>query len=358
MKFFSSKKENIKEVPRRDVPIVTFQDQDLQVRIGLWSEVLRSKKAREMSNIDFYRYDNEKNGYNRLSIPKELLDDVAEEFGSILLGIGVPKNEQCHLDQFNMKDFSFRCHLKEADRDAKISLRWGDPIDDLARITFEDQNKTATYEYLNFNDERTNLLTLQHYTVKDNNHVYSRNYSHYQGYFSVSNGNYTLKIKIKKPEGLCEGYSEEPFILPNEDSLQQYLLSLPFPTDISEVYKKVREMIGNVTQYPGVAIEIVKGTDKDHLTVTDQILLEDGALHQFTMTKDGRTISLDGDGKWSYNSPKIAVDHEEDGSIRYQLKMDSYEELAENLLANHYDIVQEDVNNIQQYVKSLFANKN
>lgn len=53
MSFLSKKKE---EVEKPLQPKVVFKDGNLEARVGLWSEVLFSDKAKEITNINYYDY--------------------------------------------------------------------------------------------------------------------------------------------------------------------------------------------------------------------------------------------------------------------------------------------------------------
>ena len=353
MGLFTKKKEVIEE---EQVPDIRFPDVQSQVRIGLWSEVLTDKDAKQYTDENFYRYLEKGNGLNRIIIPQFQLNRVKREFGRILVMAGFPKDEVCIIDQFDKENFSFRAHFYRGDKDFNISLRWGDPIDELAQITIADEARSDTYEYLHYYDGRPSELTLYHYTLNNDKNSCYRYLSPDSALYRVADGEYVFTIEVERPESITEpGYSGYRFHLDKEKELEEYLLGLSFPFDISEVYKKVQQLsLGKVSIYPSVKFEVKKKLDEKNSVLTDQISLTKGKYNVFTMTKGDKTITIDKDNNWTYTSPQVSVENKNDGSIGYKLNTKSYQELERVLATNQFGPVSSEVQKVKSLSEELF----
>ncbi len=353
MSLFSKNKEITQE---ERVPDIIYPNLQSQVRIGVWSETLTDRKARQYTDENFYNLLNKKNELKRIVIPKELLERVNHEFGRILKMAGFPEDEICIIDQFNQDNFSFHTHFYKGNKDYTMSFRWGDPIDELAQITFSNDTRSDTYEYLHFNDDRPSELIPYHYTVKNGQTSCYRYLSPYSAPYQVSNGEYNFIIDVARPESITEpGYNGYRFHLKNETQLEEYLLGLSFPFDISEVYKKIQQIsLGKVSNYPSIKMEVKRKIDEKNSVITDQISLKDGKLNFFTMTKGDKTITIDKDNNWSYTSSKVSIENNNDGSIQYKLNTKSYQELEEALSCNQYESVNSEVQKVKILSEKLF----
>ena len=346
MSFLSKKKE---EVEKPLQPRVVFNDKLLEARVGLWSGVLFSNKTKKAPNINYYDYLDKFNIPRSVPIPSSLLKNIESEFSIILSKVGIDKTETCILDNLDIDTFSFNCHLFNAKRDVKISLRISDPD----YITIEDKDTTKTYEYFYYLDGRPSELTLDSFTIKNEETVFNRDLWVTKAYFTVTSGDYSLSIGVDKPD---REYCPNNYRLANEEQLQEYLLGISLPTDISELYKKVRDIsLGDVSDYPEISFQVKKlGNGDEEETLTDSIILKDGKMQSFTRTKDGRTVTLDKNDNWLFTSPKLSINSSNDGKINYSLSMNSYEELVANLLVNQFPNVNEEVFEVKQLVKTIF----
>lgn len=358
MGLFSKKKiEKIEEKEEENVPDVVFPDLQSQVRIGVWSEALTDRSARQYTDENFYNYLEKGNGLKRIVIPKFLLNRVKQEFGRILKMAGVPEDEVCIIDQFDKENFSCRVHFYRENKDYAMSFRWGDPIDNLAQITIADDKRSDTYEYLHYTDGTTpSELTPYHYTIKNGDTSCYRFLSAYSAPYRVSNGDYTFTIDVARPESITTpGYTGYRFHLNNEAQLEEYLLGLTFPFDISEVYKRVQQIsLGKVSAYPSIKLEVKKKVDEKNSITTDQISLSKGKLNVFTMTKGDRTITIDKDENWTFSSPKLSIQNYSDGAVGYSLNTKSYQELEKALAENQYENIHREVQKVKSLSEELF----
>lgn len=351
----SPKNEVITITKTSNLPTVIFENKELQVKVGQWAEMLTSKKVSHIPGLSIYTHLDADELIKSAVIPKELYDMIANEFGKILLKVGVQPDEICIISGHDKDNFSFNCHLKNSDKDKKISLRWGDPIDNLPEIIVQDESKEERYEYYPEYDNKPSNLLLRFQTLYRNNNSLFRYLYGYDTMFRLSDGSKKLQLDVTRPDYITEaGYDGYQYRLNNEEELQEYLLELSFPIDINEVYKIISEIsLDSIKDYP--EIKIVVKDEKGN--TTDEIKLHYGKLEKFTMTKNGKTVSIDNNGNWTVASPKVSINKSYDGKVNYILNMDSYEELIAYLDINQFTIANEEVSDAKQMIKTLFETK-
>lgn len=345
-----------------DVPKVVFEDLELQVTIGQWLGILSSQQGFGNADFTIYTHLSAEELMKKIDIPAEKFEKIGTKFGLLLKMAGIDSAETCTLNQFDKDNYSFNCHFNNNGNDANLSLRWGDMIDFGPELTINYQNESKTYDYWAETDEKPTRLNLQHYTIKNpenGNSCYSF-LSQYRTYLSLTNGEYSFSIEIDRPESIKDDvFSDYVFRLENEEELIQYLLGLTFPLEINEVYKKICEIsTSNVDEYPSFKIEAKKKLDEKNKKKTDMVSLNHGQLRRFIITKGGKTIAIDSDGNWSYNSPKLAVSQSDNGNINYSLNSIPNEELL--TVSNPYEQyskVSQEVEQVRKLIKTILKGK-
>lgn len=341
-----------------DIPNVVFEDLELQVTVGQWLGLLSSRQGTGNSSIMLYSHLSAAELMERTNIPAEKFDEINEKFGLLLKSAGIDTTETCTLDQFDKDKFSFNCHFSNEDMDAKISLRWGDFMDFGPEFTIDLPNITKTYDYCGEYEDRPARLSLRHYTISNPNNGNSchRYLSPYSSNFSLQNGDYTFSIEIDKPEGITHDlFSDYVFAIRNEEQLEQYLLGLSFPIAIDEVYKSICEISASpVSEYPKFKIEVEKKVDEKNSKTIDMVSLSHGKLKKFIITKNGRTIAIDGDGNWSYDTPRLAMSQSEKDGVNYRLNSIPSEELIlMDSPLDEYNKVSQEVDEIKVFTKTM-----
>ena len=344
-----------------DIPTVIFDDLELQVKVGQWAEMFTSKKVSKYPELSIYSYLDADELIKKVDIPQDLLDMISKEFGRILAQMGVDKDEVCTITNLNKKDFSFDCHFKNNNNNkvSRISLRWGDFMDNFPSITIQDERKQEKYDYIPKYEEKPSKLIKRTTTLyRGNNSLYRYLYG-YDTMFRLSNENQSLQLDVTRPDSITEhGYDGYQYRLNNEEELQNYLLDLAFPIDIAEVYNNISKIaLGPINDYPEIKIVAQKKIDEKNSITTDEIILNYGKLDKFTITKNGRTISIDKDGNWSFASPKVTINNSKDGKVDYRLNLDSYEELIKNIGVDQFSPASEEVAQVKQLTKTLFEVK-
>ena len=221
-------------------------------------------------------------------------------------------------------------------------------------LTFVDQDTSATYDHFYFRVGRESELNLRSYTINNGERAFKRELWGHAAYFTVASGDYILTITVKTPDSI--GYCFDMYRLNNESQLQEYLSNISLPTDISELYKQVRDIsLGDVSDYPEISFQVKKiGNDDKEDILTDSIILRDGKIQTFTRTVDGRTVTIDKKGNWTFKSPKLSIEQDKDGKINYSLNMDSYDELVANLSSNQFPQVNSEVSEVKELTKNIF----
>lgn len=343
-----------------DVPKVIFKDINLEVTIGQWLGIFSSLVGRGNSEFKIYTHLAAEELMEFLRPSSSDLDTVALKFGALLKSIGVDSSETCVLGNFDKDKFAFKCHFANSNEDVSMKASWGDGIDFGPELTIESEKASKTYDYISEYKERPASLHLQHSTIKnpDNDSSCYRFMSPYSLSLSLSNGSHNLELNISRPNyNVDDPRRDEDFVLKNEDELRQYLLGLSFPINIGEVYKDIcRISIDSVRSFPKFKLIVKEKTDKDKEKITDMVSLSYGNLEKFVMTKDGRTIGLDGDDNWSYGLGNLSLS-QQDGAVSYSLSAVPQKEfLAVASPFEQLDKANKEVNQAKVYVKSILGN--
>ena len=345
-----------------DIPKVVFEDLELQVTIGQWLGILSSQKGFGNSEFTIYTHLNAEELMERMDIPFEKLEEITAKFGFLLRLTGIESEETCILNKFNKDEFSFNCHFDNSGNDAKISLRWESMMDCGPEFIIEYPNERKTYDYHKEYKDSPTRLELQHYTINNplNGNSYHRLLSPYNAYFTLENCEYSFLVKIGKPESIeTDVFSYYAFSLENEEELKQYLLGLTFPFEIREVYKKICEIsVKSIGEYPNFIMELKRTIDEKNSKQTDLISLKHGQLNKFVTSKNEKTIAFDGDGNWSYCSPKLIISQTHNGNINYSLN-----EILSNELSNvsspfeQFNEVSQEVEQVKRLTKTMLKSK-
>ena len=340
------------ELESMELPKVDFSTQELMARVGYWSGVSYDNQYRDYSDPRLYYNMDHPNPLIRIWFPPFEVRAIKLEFRYILLCAGIDKDEECYLSGLDRKNFTFNCHLKKANKDVKISMRWED-IDNLARITLEDDEKIVSYEHLFYRKEKLSSVIPSHYTLKRGDKSCFRFVSGSHAEYTLRDqDDHSLKIDVERPDWIEEPIYDYQYRLDHEPELEEYLLGLTFPIDISEVYKKLISIsLGKAAYYPGIKIEAKKGEQN----TTDRIHLFYGELLDFMITRDGKRVHIDKDGNWSFDMDGISVNRSVDGKVGYNINANSYDDLLASLSQNHFVTAQKEVEGIKQYSKSLFS---
>lgn len=238
----NNKKGNIEKIESEnlDIPTVIFKDLVLQVTIGQWLNLLSSQKCTSIPGLSVYSHLKAEELLKKVVIPEEKLDEIAKKFGLVLKLIGINSSETCTLSQFDKDIFLFNCHFENSNEDAEIFLSWECFPEACAELNIKYKNVNKTYLYIEEYKNHPISLELERYTITNNNgNQYQRYLLNFKTFIHISNENYNFYIDISEPKSQRkDSIKRAPFILKNEEQLEQYLLGLSFPIAIDDVYKK------------------------------------------------------------------------------------------------------------------------
>ncbi len=343
---------------KEDVPKVVIDDSELLANLGQWLEMLASRDQKYVSESLVAYMPISAKVLLEDGIHREQTDSITYTFGLLLKQLGVPETETCIFDDYDKESFSCNCHFEEEQDDARLRFRWGDWIDALPELELDYHNSKRTYEYLTAHNGRKPLLSLQSFTVvnpQNSNSIYSY-LSPFDASFKVSNGDNTLSIKVSRPKRIhYESGSGYVFRLNNDQELVKYLLELDFPLAIDEVYKKMCEVSTDcVDEYPNYHVVVEKGIDDKKKQVTDEIMLKDGKLCIFTMTKKGKKVSVDSEGNMLYQDNQFSVNEDKEGKVEYHLSIPSMKDLASlGTIEEHIDKARKEISDARSLAKTI-----
>ncbi len=281
--------------------------------------------------------------YKQKKLSKLQIIEIENKLGFLLKEIGINKNETCILSNFDENLYTFNCHLKESNIDILINLRWKN---ETKEIIVEKQNTKEVYTY---NQEKLKKpkLNLKAYTItnEQNSNTYYRYLSKKIISIKLQNQNNYLELNIEKPN------KNETLKLENESEITNYLLNLNFPINLEEVYNTLN--IKNINEYQKISLKLITTSTKE-ATVTDEILIKNGRIEKYTITKNNITITLNQDGSWIYDGIKIKITEDACGNIQYKLKSKKDLELL-NLTTPLavYDDAQIEIEKAKQLRKNL-----
>lgn len=128
--------------------------------------------------------------------------------------------------------------------------------------------------------------------------------------------------KINPPMAVKDEYGiTKKYTINNEEKLIEYLSNLEFPISIDEVYKEICKIsLGYIKEYEHITIEASLENK-----ITDLIHILSGEWEKFTRTKNGKTVTIERNGCWSYeldNIPKeINLSDEQSKEIPVKFSM-------------------------------------
>lgn len=225
---------------------------------------------------------------------------TAEEFfGLILLRLGFKADDHVLFGNYDKNEHSFQCLVNDKDvYDVKFKN-----IDFGKSYTEVIINKgDIEYGYGCVPREHTELgmiISLAWYRKKlINGMEYMRVLSSDSAKFLFRLGDYSLEFEVDKPTSVKLSLFDDngrysKYRVNNEDKLVEYLSSLTFPNSIVDIYKKICEIsLSDVGQYPKFFLKVSKKLESGEMVITDLIDLKYGNMEFFTMTKDGKTVTI------------------------------------------------------------------
>lgn len=349
----------------KDKTNIIFKDIYLQLLVGKWLGVLdeSSDTMQKAYNVSYrFKYANLSNEKLRrkVHISKHKLREVNNRFREVLNNLGISTNEVCVLDNLNEDDETFTCHFENKNEDLKINLNFGNVMGFNKKISIKHDNEEKVYDYVNRNNSFTLKIFNTNIKNPKNDNIYTRTYDTFFSDFSVENDDYKINLHISNPENVPLEYIDNyNYILTNEDKIKEYLLNLAFPIKIDKLYKDITSFLkpNKIAIYPTFKLTINTKSDIDYLKVSDEIVLRNGNLEKFIITRNEMDrITIDNkNGYWKYESDDLSVSRDKNNILNYQFKghVSNFEIDYLNSVKGNIKSINNEVEKVKELSKTL-----
>ena len=141
--------------------------------------------------------------------------------------------------------------------------------------------------------------------------------------------------------------------------IKEYLLSLKFPIGIDKLYKDIISFLepNKIAIYPTFKLTINKKNDIDYLKVSDEIVLKNGKLEKFIITRNEMDkITIDNKNEyWKYESDNLTVSKDKNNILNYQFKdhVSIFEIDYLNSIKGNLKIINDEIEKVKKISKTL-----
>lgn len=259
------------------LPRVIFENYETQIKIGQW-----------LGLRCFSILDSPLRLIGKPVFTAAIKAFVENKFARILKAMGIPEDGTCVI-LVNPSDSSFTLCFADSSKEGRITLKKGDGRNWNDEITLEYLDTFKTYEYYPEDD----MLVESHFAFinRTNGNSCIRAFSEHNCLITLNNANRTFTINIQAPK--VKGSVEYPFKFPNENMIYSFLLNLSFPLEIDKTYNEICRIMGfDPSIYPEAVFETHEGNKFE----SNLIILRDGLLKCFIITKSGWQVQIHQDG--------------------------------------------------------------
>lgn len=345
---------NVEYYEEIKAPKVKFKDIELEVSVGQWMEVLANKSRTQAGEGLAFITSISASTLLKYGVSRDELNMVDKAFGELLLQIGVPEDEICIIDDYDDKACSFNCHFQNMNEDAKMRISWGS-MDDMPELVVDYKNVYRCYDFYAEREDRPRKLELASFRIQNpenNNEVYSW-MSPFTVNYTITNGSRKMTIKVERPDYVEELY-DYVFRINDDLSFVQYLLGVSFPVSVDQVYKELSSRLDKIEDNPIVEVKATETYDNKKDRVTDHILVKNGKLCNFVLTRNGKKVGFDCQGNTVYEEKSFAVNKNKDGGVEYRLNIEPNEDMGSvGTVSSHVGIADEGVDEIRTLAKTL-----
>lgn len=293
-------------------PEVVIDDKELTVTLGQWMGKLPDSIKTGGNGMFVISHLDASELLARKMISQSDLDLITKRFANILKMAGFGEGNTCVLDRFDDENLTFRCVFSETGEVADMRVRFGSWVDNGPELYIDFDGIKTVYDFWHANEEQPDRLDLQSVT-KDidgngkNFHHYASQYTYYGDVYDDENRVY---VQIDYPERLDKG-KENPYI--DMDKMEEAISSVTFPISIEDLCSKVSGALKvEPKAFNKISIKVRKMKGRKELNVTDQADFNQGNLVTLTVTKNGKTITIDQFDAWSYTTPTYKVNQTAD----------------------------------------------
>lgn len=336
-------KEVSSNTKKEDIPKVCFHNFDLQIEIGKWLGILESDKSYKLPTL-LSKY-NFSFKIEKMLVPRKKRKEIEFKFRELLYQIGLEESFY-YIKIIDIKLDSIHISLEGEKENIDILLQYG-IVDWDFKLISKNEKEKRIYRFIK-NKMQLELLSYTCNNAEHGNLVEHEIHPELACFKLKQNGKY-LSIQIEKPSNKKFDYTNG-FRIQQEQELNDYLLSLSFPIQIEQVYRKICEILNfSIEEYPTINIvNSMYGKGE-----TDLISIKKGILQQFMETQNGRKISIDGKGNWTYTSETVSASS--DGFYSFHTRENNPDKLNKVLLpSDDFHLIEEEVKKFKIFVKSIF----
>ena len=165
---------------------------------------------------------------------------------------------------------------------------------------------------------------------------------------SISKDGYVIEFRISKVgNGLF-----------NKENIVNYLNELSLPLSIFDIYKGICcvSLLNNIECYSLVDLRLINMDNG----IEEMIVLSDGKLVNLLVNNNGKIVSCDNNGNYTYETDKVAVDFSViinngiiDFNSRVRCKAD-VEDYSIDLASHDINVAKKEITNVKRLVKRMF----
>ena len=364
--------ETIKKIGKEEVDLTSnliCDDFNILMKIGTWLQT----RDDYVNGMDYnWNALSSDNNIDMTNISKKELKKIKDDFYSILVNndIGIIDdeiititgvttinenplikeildncNEQCFKE--NEDSFSFNCHFKSANKDATISL------DNYFNLIVYIDNMFLKGS-LSCCDSSLKFHVIEKYYPESKNEIF-KSYSDDEFRLHLRNGSSSIRLEFSPVEKDIE------------KKLELLINKITFPFNHKNLFDDIIECLdGNVTK---IRLNSYKYNEKiDDFEDNNDFFIKDGIVESiekslFSKNGEEKTIYLDLNGNWSFESRNIKIEFTNDNKEQY-----SYE-LKKSDLNNIYSLptlqeqfeealdAVEEIRELMSYYTSRLSNK-
>jgi len=236
-----------KEDKNLEIPNVIFEDVELQIVIAQSFRIIPVEYR-------FKRVDIKELVKNSdIILTKSVKKELSQKFSQLLNNIGIDSTETCIISNTTKDEYdnyTFNCHLENANEDAKITLNFISNFTSPVKFTIDYNNTIKNYCYYDDKRNGEEEIKLEYYNKKNNKNgnIYSRHLFSAGSCFEVKNDKYCLNLLVEELES--DDAITNELKLKNDKDLEQFLLDLSFPIEIDKLYKNICEIsVDDISKY-------------------------------------------------------------------------------------------------------------
>ncbi len=343
-------------------PNLIVEDINLQVALGQWQQILPNIKKTGNSGFSIITHLDASelisNNGNGAKVTEDQLRESLQRFADLLLMTGIEENETCTLENFNERKLSFDCRFASNNEVSKISLRYGNLMDDGPELQITDKTGIRIYSYYS-SYEKVDENTKRKITIPASLYLesYEKNIgsdtklssfiSDYGYYGTIKNDNFELTIEIGYPSSISDDYN--PFL--NKSQLENILSNLQSPLEIESICKSISPcFLVQFTAFPIIKLSIVKKVNGQN-EKSQSIVFKKGELFSVCTEKDGKVIVINDFDTWKYESPEYKVNKNKENKVSIESASPEYQPIEVISEAEQH------VEEVRKLAKTIFTNK-